>query len=354
MFRLRQVSFLFPVLGLVLLGQGCFSSQTAPTGPDGGVFKTADHGGTWAQKRVLIEGAKGVSIGDETIVTLAFDPQDHRTVYAGTQTRGLLMSLDGGDSWQSFAGLNKGRIESVAVDYKDKCTVYASQGNKIYKTTDCGRGWIQAWFDPKTDKVFTRLVVDWFNPTIVYAGTSEGDILKSTDAGANWLVSKRADAPVTGLALDPRDSRVVYAATQGDGVWKTQDGGNTWLPIKKQLSDFEGARRVTQIIPDPLKDNALYLVSKYGILVSLDQGEGWTAMSLTSPPNGVDIRALAVNPRNNQELQYVTPSALLISSDGGTTWTAKKLPSVRPPNALLVDPEEGGTLYLGMGPAPKQ
>src|SRR3989344_6322835 len=144
---------------LILLGQGCTGAAQPAKGPDGGVFKTADRGVIWAQERVLIEGPKGVSVGDEVITTLTFDPQDHKTIYAGTAARGLLASLDGGDSWQQAGALNKGRIDAVAVDAKDKCTVFASQVNKIFKTVNCGSDWAQAWFDPKTDKVFTPLII---------------------------------------------------------------------------------------------------------------------------------------------------------------------------------------------------
>lgn len=341
--------------GVMLLGQGCLGGSAQPAkGPDGGVYKTADRGTAWTQKRVLIEGAKGVSIAETVITALAFDPQDRLTLYAGTEDRGLLVTLDGGDSWQAAKGVPKTRIESVAVDPKDKCTVYVTTANQIYKTANCGRDWSRAWFDPKTDKVFTRVLVDWFNPTIVYVGSSDGDIFKSTDGGQNFLVAKRAEASVTWIVMDPRDSRLLYVATRGDGIWKTMDGGQTWLPIKKQLADFDSARRPSQIVVDAQDANLVYAVSKYGILTTKDGGEIWTPMQLTSPPNTVEIRSLAVNPRNNKEIQYVTQNTFVFSSDGGVTWNSKKLPSARIANLLLVDPQEGKTLYLGMGLAPKQ
>lgn len=340
---------------VILLGQGCLGgSKPTAKGPDGGVFKTTDRGAAWTQKRVLIEGAKGVSIGDTVVTTMAFDPQDRLAIYAGTEERGLIYTLDGGESWQTSKGLPKARVESVAVDPKDKCTVYATMVNQIYKTVNCGRDWQRAWFDPKTDKVFTRVLVDWFNPTILYVGTSDGDVFKSTDGGQNFLVSKRADAPITSLVIDPRDSRSVWAGTRGDGIWKTLDGGQTWLPIKQQLADFEGARRPTQIVIDAQAASLVYAVSKYGILTTKDGGETWTPMQLTSLPNTVEIRSLAVNPKNNKEVQYVTQNTFIFSSDAGVTWNSKKLPSARIANVLLVDPQQGNMLYLGMGKAPKQ
>ncbi len=348
-----RIRLVLPLLAVILLGQGCFGGTKAPTGPDGGVYKTADRGAIWAQKRVLIEGAKGVSIAEDVVTAFAFDPQDRSTLYAGTAERGLLFTLDGGDSWQPSKGLSTGLINAVAVDPKDKCTVYATRTNRVYKTTNCGRDWAQTWFDPKTDKRFPTIAVDWFNPTIVWAGSSEGDILKSTDAGKNWLVSQRAGAAITSVAIHPKDSRTVYVSSRGDGVWKTMDGGNTWRNIKRQLTEFDNARRGTQVVIDPLTPDNVYLVSAYGILLSADGGETWSAIPLTSPAGSVDIKSFALNPRNTKEMQYITPNTLLTSSDGGATWQAQKLPSTRIANVLAVDPQDGKILYVGMGTKPE-
>lgn len=340
------------VLGVALLGQGCFgATEVGPDGPDGGVFKTSDRGLTWTKKRVLVEGPRGVAIDDEAIVDLVSDPQDHLAVYAATAKRGLLVTIDGGDSWRPMGVLATGRVEAVAVDPKNKCVVYAAQGNKIFKTETCGRDWRQIWFDPKVDKVFTELAVDWFNTTIVYAGTSEGDILKSTDAGANWLVTKRADALVTSIAIHPTDSRTVYVGTRGDGIWRTLDGGNTWLQIERQISEFSNARRVTHLEVDPLNPTVVYAVSPFGVIVSRDGAETWAALPLVSPANSVEIRDFSVNPRESAEIQYVTTNTLVYSSDGGETWTTQRLPSARAATSLLVDAEDGDTLYIGMGAA---
>jgi photosystem II stability/assembly factor-like uncharacterized protein len=341
-------------LGIILLGQGCGGTAT-PTGPDGGVFRTSDRGTTWVQKKVLIQGPKGVSIADDVISAMAFDPQDHLTVYAGTDLHGLVYSLDGGDSWLSFTGtIAKARVQSVAVDPKDKCTVYATTANQIFKTVNCGRDWTRTWFDPKTDKVFTTVLVDWFNSTIVYVGSSDGDVFKSTDGGINFLVSKRADAAVASIAIDPSDSRILYVGTRGDGIWKTMDAGQTWLSFKQQIADYENAKRVTQMVVDTLDPKTVFAVSKYGILVSRNGGEEWKPMQLTSPPNTVEIKYLSVNPRDDKQIQYVTQNTFIYSSDGGTTWKSAKLPSNRIANVLLTDPQAGDVLYLGMAAAPKQ
>lgn len=355
MMQTRVAKIFLTFAGLACLGQGCFGGGSSTSaGPDGGIFKTADRGESWMQKRVLLQGPKAISLGNDAITVMQFDPQDHNTVYAGTSERGLIYSLNGGDSWEEASPNLKGSISALAVDYKNKCVVYAAIKNGIYKTENCSRDWERIFFDPKTDKAFTALAVDWYNPTILYAGTSEGDIFKSTDAGLSWLVTQRANGPVTSIVIDPKDSRAIYVGARGDGLWKTLDGGNTWMRIRDALQEYDNARRVTEIDIDPQDSDHVYTVSPYGILASTDAGNTWSPISLTSQPNTVDIRGFVINPRNTKELAYITKNTINLSADGGSTWTVKKLPSTRRADALMVDPENGGTLYLGMGPAPKQ
>lgn len=344
-----------PCAVLLLLGQGCTGSSTGTPTADGGVYKTTDRAVTWTQKRVLLKGAKAVSLGNDPISTIVVDPQDPKAIYAGTLERGIVESLNGGDTWEEVTNGPKGsKILSIAVDPKNKCVVYATMRNKIYKTENCHRDWKEIFFDPKVDKTFNTLVLDWYNSTIVYAGTSEGDIFKSTDAGLSWMVVKRVDSPISTMILDRRDSRILYVGTFGEGIWKTMDGGTTWLPIRDQLKDFTNSRRVNALTLDASDPSKLYLASKYGLIMSENGGDTWKAMQLTSEAGSVEVIDVAVNPREAKEVTYVTKNTLFMTTDGGTTWNAKKLPSVRPATVLLQDEQDGKTLYLGFGALPKQ
>ena len=354
MSRPRIISILVPVFSLILLGQGCTGGSTTSNAADGGVYKTPDRGTTWVQKRVLVKDAKTYTLGNDPITAIVLDPEDHKTVYAGTTERGIIMSLNGGDSWEEVTKGPKGsRIESIAVDTKDKCTMYAAMKNKLYKTNNCGRDWSEMFFDPNTLKVFKVVKADWYNPTILYAGTSEGDVFRSTDAGLSWLVATRANAAVTDILIDLRDSRTVYVATAGDGIKKTMDGGNTWMPITQQFKDFTNATHVNSLAMDNAQSPSLYATSKYGILASQDGGMTWNALKLTSDVGTVDILDVSVNSRNEKEIQYITKTAIIFSSDKGVTWIAKRLPSTRPATALVTDDQDGNTIYLGVGAAAK-
>lgn len=354
----RFLPLVIPVLSLILLGQGCSGGSGTTNSADGGVYKTSDRGTTWVQKRVLVKDAKTFTFGNDPISVITMDPQDHSTVYAGTAERGVVLSLNGGDSWEEMVKGTKGpkgsKIESISVDPKNKCIVYTAMKNKLYKTANCGRDWTEMFFDPNTLKVFKVVKVDWYNPTIIYAGTSEGDVFRSTDAGLSWLVATRANAAVTDILIDPRDSRAIYVATAGDGLKKSMDGGNTWLPISNQIKDFSNARRVNAIAMDQSQTPTMYIASKYGILATQDGGETWNALKLTSEPGAVDVLDVSVNPRNEKEIQYITKTAIIFSSDKGATWVAKRLPSSRPAVTLVTDDQDGKIIYLGVGAQLKQ
>lgn len=351
----RLYFFVLPALAIALFGAGCSSSNSGPSGPDGGVWKTTDRGQTWSNKRALVNGARVTAGAAQlTVMDMKLDPQDNKAVYLATAEMGLVYSLDGGDSWRQSAIPGVTRANSVAIDPKNKCTYYVTSGNKVYKTDNCGRDWTQPWFEPRTNLTLTRIIVDWYNPTILYAGSSDGDVYRSDNSAASWQnVRREPGALVTSLVMDPKDSRTVYVGSSSEGIWKTTDAGATWTKIKKQFGDdLADGRRVNQVVVDPVDSKTLYNVCRYGILKSTDGGETWTALNLTSPPGTIKINSLAVDPKNTKNLVFTGVSTLQYTTDGGVSWSPKKLPTTQTGAFVMFDPVDSNTLYLGTSPAP--
>ncbi len=341
---------------LVLFGAGCTTTTKKTTAaPDMGVWKTSDRGQTWVLKKALVDGPKVTAgMAEIGVQVLAADPQDRSAIYVGTQDSGLIYSLNGGDSWQYAENLDALDIKGVAVDPKNKCTVYALSANKIFKTKNCGRDWGVTFFDPRTDRTFTQIVPDWFNPTFLYAGNNDGDIYKSADEGVSWQAVKRVNAGVTSMFVSPQDSRVVYVGTDGDGIWKSLDSGVTWVQIRKEFGDIGNARLVIKLVPDPTDANRIYNVYKGGIAKTEDQGNTWTALNLVTDIGENSITDLSIDPNNPKRLVYTGPTALVFSADGGATWEAKKLPTTNKGNVLLTDVKDGNVVYLGIIPTKKK
>lgn len=77
-----------------------------------------------------------------------------------------------------------------------------------------------------------RVLLDPFNPNVVYAEAELKGLFKSTDTGRSWkpINSGLPDISVRGLAIDPTDSRILYVGTFKRGVFKSTNGGESWQP----------------------------------------------------------------------------------------------------------------------------
>jgi hypothetical protein len=107
-------------------------------------------------------------------------------VYAGTQTTGILKSVDGG---ATFSSANTGLT-----------TLRMSRSGAV--------------------------AIDPTNTSILYAGTEGGGVFKSINGGLTWATvnSGLTELSVFGLALDSRQPNVLYVGGP-HGVFKTETGG---------------------------------------------------------------------------------------------------------------------------------
>src|SRR5205085_146997 len=101
----------------------------------GGIYKSTDGGSTW------ISANSGLN-SDPRVHALAVDPQNPRSVFAGTRSAGIYKSVDGGNAWIATAGLKSLLITAIAVDPVTSATVYAgTDGGGAYKSTNSGSTW---------------------------------------------------------------------------------------------------------------------------------------------------------------------------------------------------------------------
>jgi photosystem II stability/assembly factor-like uncharacterized protein len=186
----------------------------------------------------------------------------------------------------------------------------------------------------------------------VYAGTSDGDLFRSDNAGGTWRAVYRVEGIyIMNIVVDPRDSKLVYAASWGAGVLKSNDGGGSWQAIRKPFQDFDRARLPRAVVLDKNVANRVYHISRYGMLRSDDAGASWTPVKIANPTNTLDVRAMAVHPKDSKKLVYATDTSIAFSSDGGVTWTSRKLPTSRGASFVLFDHSDRPSLYVGAAPA---
>jgi photosystem II stability/assembly factor-like uncharacterized protein len=300
-----------------------------------GVFKTEDGGRSWQSI-----GPKAVAVS-----TLALNPQDTGTIYAGalgSYTRGgpgVIKSSDSGATWHPV-GLRGTDVATLALDPKHPETVFAGTLRKgIFKSTNGGASWRSVGLEGEAS---SALVLDPNNSGIAYAGMWDRGVFKTEDGGRSWR-SLEAGASSSALALNPRDPGIIYAGRIGGlaegGVLKSLDAGQSWRPMNAGLI----AARVSALALDPGSQGTAYAaVDGRGVFKRVD--ERWRAA--TTGLTSEWVHALAVDPQDPATVYAGTDGPVYKSTDGAASWgVASLLHEPTGVSALAVDPQDSATVY---------
>lgn len=303
-----------------------------------------------------------------TITSLAIDPTNPDTVYAGTSGQ-VFKSRDGGLNWTasfSVPGMTLSGRSGLAIDPVDSSNVYDATGTGVFKSSDAGGNWTAVGPGAQNQYAFS-VAIDPLAHSTVYTGTA-GGLFKSDDGGTSWsgpLLASwiynlvfSAQTPATVFAADFDDS--FYSAFYPSYLSRSTDQGATWSHADTGIWIVPGSLAI-----DPTNPSNLY-AGNYrgdGVYKSENSGSTWTPIS--SSLGFGSVSAVAIDSRNPRTLYAATHGAGVVrSADGGATWTEFNtgLP-IRDVTALAIDRTgtrlHAGTRGLGVfdhqivsGPAP--
>jgi photosystem II stability/assembly factor-like uncharacterized protein len=250
------------------------NSKVLVAGALDGVFRSNDGGDSWER----LSPANHADI--KNVESIAVDPKDPNTVYAGTWHLAW-KTADAGATWQH---INKGMIDdsdvfSVIVDHANPSVVFASACSGIYKSESAGNQFSKIQGIPFSARRTRVLKQDPTNENIVYAGTTEG-LWKTADLGKTWKRVSNPEIVVNDVLVDPRDSNHVLLATDRSGVMASNDGAQTWTTSNHGYAH----RYVSAILADSKEADTFYvgLVNdrEYGgVFYSRDAGQHWLQKS---------------------------------------------------------------------------
>lgn len=178
--------------------------------------------------------------------------------------------------WQFLGPLNiSGRMTDVAVvaPKGKNYTIYvAGASGGAWKTTNEGTTW-EPVFEHAASMSIGDIAIAPSNQDIIWIGTGEANIFrssqagagvyKSTDAGKTWEYMGLTDTnTIPRILIHPENPDIVYVAASGHewtnneerGVYKTTDGGKTWEKIF-YVDEKTGA---IDLVMDPTAPDILY------------------------------------------------------------------------------------------------
>jgi photosystem II stability/assembly factor-like uncharacterized protein len=372
------------------------------------------------------EGDEGwVPVGgpfeDKRVSALAYDPRNGR-LYAAVLNRGnspetlreggLFIGDDGGRRWsRRGVGLERSWIQTIVPDAADPQRLWiGTTGRGVLLSTDGGRSWQEhnrGLTDPDLD--IRTLVQDPRNPRIWYAGSHGAWLFRSSDGGESWAplplgphqTSEEILAVLheerVSLGADRPSPPPVFAKcnqchgwtdsgiNQNHGSWRVSANRRDWaLTVKrmaknasltedeeKQIASFlnrytdrrtgktgivgengRGGRdeeklQVAQIAVDPQKAGVLYAATTFGIgvLKSTDGGLNWR--QINQGLKSLSSTQIIVDP-GQPNLLYLSDgcAGFYVSPDGGRSWEERNdhLQNTEI-GRLVLHPTEAGTLY---------
>ena len=237
---------------------------------------------------------------------LMFSPVDPHILYFAGNV--LFQTTDGGNSWQTISSdltrENPGVPESV--------------GTLIPKGAEKQRGVIYA------------LAPSFKDVTTLWAGTDDGLIWITRDAGKNWanITPKELAAwsKVTQISASHFDEQTAYAAVSRfrindthPYIYRTHDGGKSWRMITAGLPDFGPVDTVRE---DPVRKGLLFAGTENAVWVSFDDGDHWQSLQLNLPHTS--MRDL-----------WIHDSDLIVATHGRAFWILDDIAPLREASAAL-------------------
>jgi len=132
---------------------------------------------------------------------------------------------------------------------------------------------------------------------ILYTGSSDGRVFRSTDTGATFT---QVDAPglyVSDVAVDTTNTTIVYSSlsgfsgSSGLNVRKSTDGGGTWAPSGTGIPNIP----VNAIVVDPTDHTHVWAGTDVGVYLSLNSGTTWAPYGTGLPNVAVmDLKAATI------------------------------------------------------------
>ena len=328
------------------------------------------------------------------ITGITYHPSAQGLAYLRTDIGGVYRRNPGSSTWVPLNDdLNRDdrQLEgaaSLAIDPSDSQKLYVAAGmylpasgrnGAILRSADRGATWSRTELPFRlggnSDGRGTgeRLQVDPNKSSILFLGTNQNGLYKSTDGGVSWsqVPGFPTSAGTTFVLFDKSSSnvgtatRTLYvgiAATSGETLYRSIDGGTTWAPVPggpAGLMPVQGAldgsgnlvlTYANGLGPTNITAGAVYKLTP--------ASTSWNNITPVTPSGGLPFGygGLAVDARNPNTIvvstinRSSTGDDLYKSSDGGKTWTGLNANSTHAaPANPWVTAYYGGSLAGKMG-----
>jgi photosystem II stability/assembly factor-like uncharacterized protein/tetratricopeptide (TPR) repeat protein len=167
-------------------------------------------------------------------------------------------------------------VEGISPRGKQYTIWIGSATGGVWKSTNEGTTF-EPVFDEMPSASIGDIAIDPKNPDVVWVGTGEANIFRSsnagcgifktTDGGKTWeLMGLENTHTIPRIRVHPQNTDIVYVAAGGHewtaneerGLYKTTDGGKNWAKNWAKVLFIDKYTGVNDLVLDPLNPDAVY------------------------------------------------------------------------------------------------
>ncbi len=249
---------------------------------------------------------------------IMFSPVDPHVLYYAANV--LFETRDGGHTWQTISPDLARKNPGVPANVVDQLSLNPKAAKQ--------RGAIYA------------LAPSFHNANTIWAGTDDGLVWITRDAGKNWKnitpTGLSAWSKVTQISASHFDDETAYVSVSRfriddlrPYIYRTHDGGKSWHEITSGLPD---AAPVNTVREDTSRKGLLFAGTETAVWVSFDDGEHWRSLQLNLPHTS--MRDLAVYEND-----------LILATHGRSFWILDDIAPLRQLSPAVANNETAPHLF---------
>ena len=297
---------------------GCESGYIAPNPVNLNVFYAGCYGGALSRFDMATGTTRAVNVWPENPMgqssedlvervqwtfPIVFSHHDPNVLYTGTQK--VWKTTTEGQSWEQI---------SPDLTRADAATMGPSGGPITKDQTGV-----------ETYATVFAIAPSYHDAEVIWAGSDDGLVHITRDAGLNWDDVTPPDAPdfvrINTIEASPNTRGKAYVSgirylvddDRAPYIWKTEDYGASWTKIVGGLPEDDFIRATRE---DPTRPGLLYAASERTVYVSFDDGARWQPLSLNLPV--VQVSDLVVEEND-----------LVIGTHGRSFWVLEDIGPLR-------------------------
>ena len=296
------------------------TDQTGFVATATGLYRTRNGGKAWRAVDLTLD-----EIEEPAVQCLAVSPSfaEDGLALAGTEANGLLISTDGGVTWELAEALAERGVTAIAFspNFADNGLIAVATAEGVAISRDRGETWT---LSDDLGPVLSLLAVNHDGQEALVAGLPRRGIARSTDGGQTWTEANDGLSAhlLVGLTVPATtgDERILFAAGLEDGVLASTDGGVTW---EQRVAGLEEPT-VFSLVASPgyARDRTLYAATAAGVFRGQADGSAWQPLGGNTARETAGALAVAVGQQGGPPILVAAlpGGRLLRSEDDGATW----------------------------------